>query len=437
MITDQVPQISRRRLLQMLGLSTGALGASSLLAGCFSDSDPAAAAPASKQAVGAKQTKSSGRAAPKAKANDHILVVIELKGGNDGFATLVPYGDGKFRKLRDRIWLADDQMVKLDDKYAVPKGLGVVAERLAFVEAVGVAKPDLSHFTMMQRWWQSDPDGTSNYSTGFLGRCCDELRGDEAITGVSMGYGSTQALVTASASTVSLPQVDLVSQLAKDEPLEKRLRTSLQMYPTIEKGRSLGIGEEPDRLIELARANMGDGLGLLKNITKLGERPKRYPDTELSRSLALTRQLISLNVGMKVFHVPWGSFDTHDNQPGAHSELMNEFGNALAAFLDDLADNGLADRVLVATTSEFGRRPEANGQGTDHGTASTMMLAGAVNPGRYGTSPDFGKRNEDGNVAATTSMTDYYATLGTGWLGAPVDETAGKGSTVIDGLLRV
>jgi uncharacterized protein (DUF1501 family) len=113
---------------------------------------------------------------------------------------------------------------------------------------------------------------------------------------------------------------------------------------------------------------------------------------------------------------------------------MEQFGAALAAFLDDVEDSGLGDRVLVATTSEFGRRAEASGSGTDHGTTSTMMLAGAVKPGRHGQAPNFAKRDSDGNVLATTALGDYYATLAT-WMGIPPADVLGSGTT-IDTLLR-
>ena len=97
----------------------------------------------------------------------------------------------------------------------------------------------------------------------------------------------------------------------------------------------------------------------------------------------------------------------------------------------DLAAHGLSDRVLVATTSEFGRRPEANGGGTDHGTASTMLLMGPVTSGRHGLPVDFGRLDENGNAKATVSMADYYVTLA-GWLGVrPEDAMAGvKGSVI-------
>ena len=49
----------------------------------------------------------------------------------------------------------------------------------------------------------------------------------------------------------------------------------------------------------------------------------------------------------------------------------------IAAFMNDLANQGLSDRVLVMTQSEFGRRVNENGSlGTDHGTAAPMFFVG-------------------------------------------------------------
>jgi uncharacterized protein (DUF1501 family) len=436
--------LNRRQLLQLLGM-TGAAGASGLLAGCSLGGGESASAPTSAASGSAASSAPAAakKSSPKqgADAKGRVLVVVEIGGGYDGFAALVPYGDGRFRKLRERIWVDQKELVMLDDRYGLNKGLEPVKDRLAFVEGVGVAKPDLSHFSMMQRWWNGDPDGTGAIGTGVLGRCCDALHGDEAVIGVSLGSGSSPAMVSEAAPTVSLPQLDGIREISKSEPNEVRLRTSLSKLTADDlddETVTFGLGEEPDWFASLARRGMDSGLELLKTITKLGERPKRYPENnQLAEAFALTRQLVSLDVGVQVFHIPWGSLDTHTGQVGTFNDHMNQYGVALAAFLDDVADAGLSDRVLVATTSEFGRRVEANGSGTDHGTASTMMLAGAVNPGRYGAAPDFARRDGDGNVKATTSMMDYYATLTNSWLGIPTSETlAGKGITPIDGVLR-
>ncbi len=435
-----ITSMSRRQLLGVLGLSGAAV-----VAGCSSVTESAPSTEASTPAEAGKSSdqkdpakagqvtpqKSSGR-----KRSGKVLVVVEIEGGMDGFATLVPYGDAKFRKLRERIWIDQKDLTVIDDKYAMAKGLAPVKDRLAFVEGVGVANPNLSHFEMMRRWWLGDLDGKDAETTGFLGRCCDQLEAGEPITGISVGGGSTPALISNKAATVALPALDLTRAIAKAEPAEDRLRKSLRFGATEGNGITLGLGDEPDRLAAIARANMNSGLDLISHFTKLGTQDKRYPEgNELAAGFSMVRQLISLDVGMQVFHIPWGSFDTHADQAGNHSAQMEQFGIALAAFLDDLADKGLSDRVLVATTSEFGRRAEANGNGTDHGTASTMMLAGAVKPGRHGIAPNFGQLDGEGNVKATVSLGDYYATLAQGWLGVPTSEVLGKRGTPIDGLL--
>lgn len=432
----QVPAVTRRQLLKMLGL-TGAAGAVGVLGACSADATARASKPAGRAKGAAKSVSSSVALNNATKHGDRSLVVIEFEGGNDGFATLIPYGDGRFRKLRDRIWVDPKNLSILDERYALPKGLEPLKSRLAFVEGVGVAHPDLSHFAMAQRWWTADPEGTQSPSTGFLGRCCDAVHRGEAVGGVSVGGGSAPIMIASKASTVSLPQLDMVRDVSKAEPSEIRMRSSLASLVDADAAHSsTGAGEEADRYAAIARSGIGSGLELLGTLTKLGDRPKRYPDTELGKSLALVRQLITLDVGMRVFHVPFGGFDTHTNQNGTHDDLMNQFGLAVGAFLGDLDDAGLSNRVLVATVSEFGRRAESNAGGTDHGTASTVMLAGPVQVGRHGTAPDLRQLDQAGNVKATVSMTDYYATLVQDWLGVPAGEVLPKGSTPIGGLLK-
>lgn len=432
--------LTRRQLMQMLGIAGAGAAGTGLLAACSGGSGS--------EAASTTTAKPQQPAAGKARTSDalktagRILVMVELQGGNDGFATLVPYTDSRFRKMRERIWVDPKDLAIVDEKYAIAKGLAPIKDRLAFVEGVGVSKPDGSHFAMSDRWWHGDPDGRGDLQTGFLGRCCDALKGDEPITGLSLGGGSSPAMVTARAITASLPQLDMVRELAKDEPSEQRLRAAMDAMANAksQQKKSASNGDsslERERLTTIARSNLGSGLELLGTLNKLGERPKSYPENNsLADSLALSSQLLNLDVGVRVIHVPWGSFDTHTGEVGTHSDQMRQVGEALDAFHKDLERLGLSDRVLVATTSEFGRRPESNGSGTDHGAASTMLLSGAVKPGRHGIAPSFSRLDSDGNVKSTVSMSDYYATLAT-WLGVPPEEVVAKSATPISGLLSV
>ena len=78
----------------------------------------------------------------------------------------------------------------------------------------------------------------------------------------------------------------------------------------------------------------------------------------------------------------------------------------------------MTKRVSVLTFSEFGRRPEDNGSGTDHGTANAMFLIGDnVNSGLLGAAPSLTALDSSGNLKATTSVYQVYSTIAEKWLG--------------------
>jgi uncharacterized protein (DUF1501 family) len=417
--------VSRRQFLSMVGLTTTAtvLPAALDLVGSSAD--------AAKKAKGASKKKAATAVegplvAGRAVAGPRVLVVIELQGGNDGFSMLVPTGDARFRQLRNRAWLNPKDLVRFDDRYSIAAGLAPLASRVAFVEGVGVAKPDFSHTGMMTRWWQGDPEGTGTNRTGFLGRCCDLLDTGLPVVGVSVGGGSTPALVSNKAPTVALPGLDSLRELTQDQ--DARMRPTMGSL-TDGGGDTGGLEFADGDLMARARVGLASGLTLLNGLGGITGKTK-YPDNRLASALGLARELVSLNVGVRVIHVPWGSFDTHTGHAWSHPEQMRQLGVALTAFHNDLVRSGLSDRVLIATTSEFGRRPEANAGGTDHGAASTALLLGPVRPGRHGAPVNFEQLDPSGNVAATVSMSDYYATIA-GWLGLPPSEVlTAPGSTL-------
>ncbi len=364
-------------------------------------------------------------------AGPRVLVIIELQGGNDGFSMLVPSGDARFRQLRDRSWLNPKDLTRLDDGYSIAAGLAPLASRLAFVEGVGVSKPDFSHTAMMTRWWQGDPDGSGTSRTGFLGRCCDLLDTGSPVVGVSVGGGATPALLSAKAPTVALPGLDSLRELTNDR--DDRMRATMGSL-TDGGGESAGLDSVDSDLLARARSGLSSGLTLLNGLGGITGKSSKYPDNNrLASALGLARELVSLNVGIRVIHVPWGSFDTHTGHAWAHPEQMRQLGSALTAFHNDLVRSGLSDRVLVATTSEFGRRPQANAGGTDHGAASTALVLGPARAGRHGAPVSFGQLDQSGNVAATVSMADYYATLAA-WLGVPPGEVLSSPGAVLGSL---
>jgi uncharacterized protein (DUF1501 family) len=407
------PQVvSRRQFLSMLGVSATAITAADAL------TNEAAAATRKKQASKKPTAKGSpsGKVTPGAdRPGPNVLVVIELQGGNDGFSMLVPSGDGRFRQLRDRVWLNPKDIDAYGDGYSITKGLAPLSKQLAFVEGVGVAKPDLSHTSMMTRWWQGDPDGSGRTRTGFLGRCADLLIDSGPIVGVSIGGGSTPALISDRAPTVALPDLGSLRELTDDR--DARMRPTFAAL-TDGGGDIAGLDGVDPALIANARAGLASGLSIVGGLGSVTGKAPGYPDNQLAKSLSMARELIGLNAGIRIIHIPWGSFDTHTSHAWSHPDQMRQLGSALVAFWNDLVRTGLSRRVLTATTSEFGRRPQANAGGTDHGTASTALLLGPVRAGRHGGPVNFVALDQAGNPAATVNMTDYYATLAS-WLKVP------------------
>jgi uncharacterized protein (DUF1501 family) len=74
--------------------------------------------------------------------------------------------------------------------------------------------------------------------------------------------------------------------------------------------------------------------------------------------------------------------------------------------------NSFGKKLVVMVYSEFGRRVAANAsQGTDHGSAGPVFLAGApVKGGFYGDEPSLTDLN-DGDLKVTTDFRDIYHEL--------------------------
>ena len=129
----------------------------------------------------------------------------------------------------------------------------------------------------------------------------------------------------------------------------------------------------------------------------------------------------------RVYYVTLDGFDTHSRQAAAHSALLRELSLSLEAFVRDLDKHGHGKRVLTMAFSEFGRRLAENAsEGTDHGAAAPLFLAGPqVKPGLIGRLPSLSDL-EDGDVKFHTDFRQVYATVLDKWL--KIDS-----SSVLDG----
>ncbi len=143
--------------------------------------------------------------------------------------------------------------------------------------------------------------------------------------------------------------------------------------------------------------------------------------------LQLVARLVKAGSPTRVYGVSLGGFDTHANEKETHARLLADIDEAVGAFFKSLEGSPAGARVVLVAYSEFGRRVAANGSnGTDHGTAAPMFVAGApVKGGFYGDEPSLTDL-DNGDLKFTTDFRSVYATLLEELIGVEAKASLGK-----------
>jgi uncharacterized protein (DUF1501 family) len=352
-----------------------------------------------------------------------VLVVVQLSGGNDGLNTVIPYADPAYAAARPTLKQPTAEIKRINDALGFHPALGGFAKllessQLAIVQGVGYPNPNRSHFESMDIWHKATPAKEQIF--GWLGRTLPKL----GSAGVALQIGDDQpplALIGATGNAPNLRSLEgyqlIVSQGGDNQPkrqvIEKLADTSG------------GSGSLRDLVRQSARETYRSAASL-RDVSQNYKSSVSYPASGLGGRLKLIAQLIDAGVPERVYYTSLGGFDTHAVQAKSHAGLLSQLGDALAAFQSDLTEHGHAQRVVTLTFSEFGRRVLENGsQGTDHGAAAPLFLAGgAVQAGPLGAHPSLADL-DDGDLKFHTDFRSVYATVLERWLGVASREILG------------
>lgn len=337
-----------------------------------------------------------------------ILLLLELRGGNDGLNTVIPYGDPRYYDARPRLAIPREQVKQLSTELGLHPALEPLmplweGNELAVVTGVGYDHPNRSHFRSIEIW-ETGSDSAQTLDDGWLARLFARHALPERFTaeGIVLGRGEAGPLAGGHSRIVTLqdPQ-EFLQQAELARPVDQ-LTTNRALAHILEVQR------------EIARAS-----GDLEQRLKQAPPPSvPFPATRLGKQLEIAATLMSARVPAAVIKVTHGSFDTHAGQLNQHQRLLQELAEALTVFRANLRQMDLWDRTLVMTYSEFGRRVAENGsQGTDHGTAAPhFFMGGRVKGGLYGSQPPLADL-QAGDLRHRVDYRSLYNTVIQDWWG--------------------
>lgn len=382
------------------------------------------------------------------------LVLIELKGGNDGLNTIIPFDNYGYYKetLRPNIHIPVTNYSNL----AVDTGLTGTNQDLVFnpalltgtnagfkglyqdgmlrvLQSVGYPAANKSHFASIDLWATgNDGNGWDNgKDSGWLGRFMETAYTDLMPSNYPMGIqlGTSSTWLGFHAEHEHSMALNIEGQ--NSENFYTVLSGLAGQAPT-NIPENTHYGEELKYIVDTdAFANTyANSIQTAYNNGTNFNNASNYPETDLADQLKTVARLMRGGINTKIYMVTIRGFDTHNLQnqadndiQGKHTELLKQLSGAVSAFMEDINSDSLGDDVVGLTFSEFGRKAKQNGNlGTDHGEIAPMFIFGKpVQSGVSGVNVDLNEATADNNWQLKTVQHDYrqvFATLMQDFLGA-------------------
>jgi uncharacterized protein (DUF1501 family) len=361
-------------------------------------------------------------------SSQRVIVSIFMEGGWDALSVLAPVGEAKYHELRPSLGLAEgDGKVFTEDKTLMwhPAAAGLAelhAEgKVTSFPAIGYEPPDESHFTSRHYWEVGELD--ASVRTGWMGRFLDITgKPENPLQGLSLDYSLAPSLATATmpVAAVSTPADYNLWANGWGKPL---------VAPTLETFGELGAFPAPSAAFAQARnASLDTSLVLNQMAPFVGSdgkptytSPVAYPSAggDFPERLAALAAMLAAPLPITCASLnAVGSYDTHSGEAGTLRTNLEQTVQAVLAFQRDLEARKLDDRVLIQLWSEFGRRPQENGSGTDHGAAGAAFLIGSRASGEMvGGFPGLGTLDVNDNLRSTSDFRSMYCSLLEQWFG--------------------
>lgn len=375
-------------------------------------------------------------------AEDRILVVIELAGGNDPLSTIIPLAKyDTYASFRSRLAIPRSQVLALNGSttMGLTPHLSAIkpiadAGKLAVIQSVHYPNPNLSHDGSRNIYRIGDPQPSVTAQNGWLGRH-SLLFGNKTNPLDTVGIGGVNTALYAPGVKISGIGADPQGNpsgysFGADPRFSGDRNNQLEVARWVNPETSALPYDHLTENVWLDALNSSDSV---TQAVATYNSTVTYPTSNIAGGLKLIAKMASSaspKLGTRVFYITMGGFDTHANQDKDLPALHKALGEGLKAFYDDLTAKGSVDKTLIMIWSEFGRRVADNASnGTDHGTANNIyLLGGKVKGGFYGSDPNLTDLSQ-GNLKYQIDFRDVYSTVIQGWFG----NSAGEAAQVLGG----
>ncbi len=363
---------------------------------------------------------------------DHVLVIVQLSGGNDGLNMVIPISTyNLYNAARTNIAIPENSILKLNG-YANsglhPSMTGLQTmyneSRLKIVQAVGYPQPNFSHFRATDIWMTSSNSNQEVY-TGWAGRYLNY-----EYPNFPTGYPNTATpdpLAIQIGSTASLttqgPTVNMAMSITSATSFYQLINGTNDPVPGTKAGKELNF------IRTIAKQTQQYSSTISAAAARVTQQNPYPANNSLADQLKIVARLIKGGLQTRVYMVSFGGFDTHslqttttDTTIGNHANLLGRVSAAIKAFQDDLKFLEIEDRVVGMTFSEFGRRVKSNSSvGTDHGSAAPLFVFGKpVDGGVLGDNPTIQPvATVNDNVPMQYDFRSIYSTILEKWFCLP------------------
>lgn len=379
------------------------------------------------RAIGAESLLMQGLFPPTTET-DHVLVIIQLNGGNDGLNTVIPLEYfPNYIRARSNMYIPQQKVLALDGTQKVglhPSMTGMQTMfnegRLGVIHSVGYPQPNFSHFRATDIW-MSASDSNQVVNSGWTGRYLNY-----EYPNFPNGYPNSSMpdpLAIQIGSTTSLalqgPAVSMGMSITNPANFYNLISGVQDPAPNTPAGKELTyIRQVAQQTQQYAQ--------VIKAASAKVTQQAAYPNNSLAAQLKIVARLIAGGLQTRIYMVSYGGFDTHsaqvnnlDSTTGNHANLLKNVSDSIKAFQDDLKLLQAEERVVGMTFSEFGRRIKSNASvGTDHGSAAPMFVFGKnVNAAVYGDTPVLPvNASFNDNLPYQYDFRSVYASLLNNWL---------------------